>query len=394
MRDAVIVAYARSAIGKGGKKGSLKETRPDDIAAQVLLGLLKRVPQVDPMQIDDFVLGAATTEGPQGMNLAKIVLDRANLPYQIPGMTVNRYCATSLQAIVIAAQAIMTGQADIMIAGGVESMSMVPQGGHMFSPNPWLVEHRPGQYTPMGETAENVANRYNVTREEMDQMSYESNMRAAKAIADGKFEDEIIPIEAVRTVVNEKGEESAETFIFNKDECYRANCTHEGLAGLKPAFDPDGNVTAGNSSQNSDGSAMVMLMSSEKADELGVKKLARLVDFAVGGVEAEYMGEGPMVAVPKVMKKSGFKVEDMDLIELNEAFAAQAIPCIKNLGMNPAKVNVNGGAIALGHPMGATGAWLTIKLITELRRRHGRYGLVTMCIGGGMGAAGIFEALY
>ncbi|MBS7528348.1 thiolase family protein [Fusibacter paucivorans] len=392
MKEAVIVSYARSAVGKANK-GTLKQTRPDDLAAQVLNGLLERVPQVSPIDVDDFILGCATTEGPQGMNLAKIVLDRAGLPYEIPGQTVNRFCSSGLQAIAAASNAIAVGTADIIIAGGVESMSMVPSGGNAISPNPWLIDNRPGAYMPMGITAENVAKRYHVSREAQDEWAYKSNMRAVKAIAEGKFENEIVPVEAEIISVDENGSEISEKVIFTKDEGPRATTTIEKLGSLFPVFDMDGSVTAGNSSQVSDGAAMVMVMSSEKADALGLLKIAKLIAFAVAGVEAEYMGIGPIEAVPKALKQAGLTMDDIDLVELNEAFASQVVPCIETLKMDPEKVNVNGGAIALGHPMGATGAWLTMKALEELKRRGGKYGLVTMCIGGGMGAAGIFEML-
>ncbi|MBS7528657.1 acetyl-CoA C-acyltransferase [Fusibacter paucivorans] len=391
MREAVIVAYGRSAIGKA-PKGGLRYTRPDDVAAQVVEGVLKKVPQLKPEEIDDFVLGCAFPEAEQGFNLGRVVLQRAGLPDSIPGQTVNRFCSSGLQTIAIAANSIMAGQADVILAGGAESMSMVPMGGNALYPNPYLMENMPETYMPMGITAENVAERYHVTREMQDKFSEESHKRAAKAQKEGKFDDDIIPISAIRPVEESKGIRS-ETFIFNKDEGIRENISIANLEKLKTVFKVKGTVTAGNSSQMSDGAAVVLLMSREKAEALGIKPLAVFKSFAVAGVAPEVMGIGPIEAIPKALKIAGIEKDAIDLIELNEAFASQAIACMETLDLNPGIVNVNGGAIALGHPLGCTGSFLTVKLLSELKRRNGKYGLVSMCIGGGMGAAAVFELI-
>ncbi|WP_330390444.1 acetyl-CoA C-acyltransferase [Paramaledivibacter caminithermalis] len=392
MREAVIVAYGRSAIGKA-PKGSLRYTRPDDIAAQVIKGVLKKVPQLKHEEIDDFVMGCAFPEAEQGFNVARIIAHRAGLPNCMPAQTINRFCSSGLQSIAIGANSIMAGQTDIVMAGGVESMSIVPMGGNIITPNPYLMENYPEAYTAMGLTAENVAVRYNVTRQMQDEFAVESHRRAAKAQAEGKFDEEIIPIEGVRPVTNDAGIVKNETFIFNKDEGVRPNATIDGLAKLKPVFKMKGSVTAGNASQMSDGAAVVVLISREKAEELGIKPLAAFRSFASKGVDPEIMGIGPIKAIPKALKIAGLNKEDIQLFELNEAFASQAIACINELGLDKEKVNVNGGAIALGHPLGCTGSFLTAKLLSEMKRRNNRYGVVSMCIGGGMGAAAVFELL-
>jgi acetyl-CoA acyltransferase len=390
MREAVIVAGARTAVGKAGK-GSLRNYRPDEMAAAVVSDLMRRVPQVDPKEVEDVILGCAFPEGEQGMNLARIVALRAGLPTEVPGMTVNRFCSSGLQTIAIAAEKIMCGFADIMIAGGVESMSMVPMGGYKPAPNPYLMEHLPETYMSMGHTAEEVAKRYNVTREDQDRFALASHQKAAAAIKAGKFKDEIVPLTVKEHVFDENGKLQVKERIFDTDEGVRPDTNLEVLGKLRPVFHVNGTVTAGNSSQTSDGAAAVMIMSREKAEELGVKPLAIFRGFTLGGVDPDVMGIGPVAAVPKLLEKTGIRLEDIDLIELNEAFASQSVAVIRELGLDPEKVNVNGGAIALGHPLGCSGAKLTVSILGELERRNLRYGLVTMCIGGGMGAAGIVE---
>ncbi|MBA4548346.1 acetyl-CoA C-acyltransferase [Thermoactinomyces intermedius] len=390
MREAVIVAGARTAVGKAGK-GSLRNYRPDEMAAAVVSDLMRRVPQVDPKEVEDVILGCAFPEGEQGMNLARIVALRAGLPTEVPGMTVNRFCSSGLQTIAIAAEKIMCGFADIMIAGGVESMSMVPMGGYKPAPNPYLMEHLPETYMSMGHTAEEVAKRYNVTREDQDRFALASHQKAAAAIKAGKFKDEIVPLTVKEHFFDENGKLQVKERIFDTDEGVRPDTNLEVLGKLRPVFHVNGTVTAGNSSQTSDGAAAVMIMSREKAEELGVKPLAIFRGFTLGGVDPDVMGIGPVAAVPKLLEKTGIRLEDIDLIELNEAFASQSVAVIRELGLDPEKVNVNGGAIALGHPLGCSGAKLTVSILGELERRNLRYGLVTMCIGGGMGAAGIVE---
>ncbi|GAA0181437.1 thiolase family protein [Clostridium sediminicola] len=391
MKEVVIVAYGRSGIGKA--RGALKYTRPDDLAAQVVKGVLAKVPQLNPEEIEDLILGCAFPEGEQGLNVARCVGLRAGLPVSVCGQTVNRYCSSGLQAISIAANSIIAGQGDVILAGGVESMTMVPMFGNILTPNPYLMENYPETAVNMGVTAENVAEMYNVTREKQDEMAVESHKRATKAQAEGKFDDEIIPVEAVRTVVDETGMMKNETFVFNKDEGVRPTVTVEALGKLRTVFKKNGTVTAGNASQMSDGAAVVLLMSREKAEELGIKPLAIFKTFAVAGVGPEVMGIGPMKAIPKVLKRVGLNKDDIDLYELNEAFASQAIACVNELELDMEKVNVNGGAISSGHPLGCTGAYLTCKLLSEMRRRNSKYGIVSMCIGGGMGAAGVFELI-
>lgn len=392
MREAVIVAGVRTAVGKA-PRGTLKDTRPDDLGAYVLQELLNRTPGLNPSLIDDVIMGCAFPEGEQGMNVARNIALRAGLPTTVPAVTVNRYCSSGLQTIAMAAERIMVGSADVVIAGGIESMSMIPMGGNKPAPNPWLMENMPQAYMPMGLTAEEVATRYSITREEQDAFAVQSHQRAAQAIKEGKYKDEIVPIKVKKTTVDEKGKTVIEEFLFDTDEGVRLDTSMEGLAKLKPAFKATGTVTAGNSSQTSDGAAAVMVMSKEKAEELGLKPLAKFITFAVAGVDPEVMGIGPKEAIPKALKQAGLKLEDIDLFEINEAFASQAVYVVKELGINPEKVNVNGGAIALGHPLGCTGSKLTVSLVNELKRRNGRYGVVSMCIGGGMGAAGIFEVM-
>ena len=387
MKDAVIVAYGRSAVAKSGKKGALRNTHPVDYAGLVLKGVLDKIPQLDKAEIEDVIVGCSNPEGVQGNNMARVIAMRAGLPWDVPGQTINRFCSSGLQAIATAANMIMTGQSEVMVAGGVESMTAIPMNSGDTSKiaDQWVMEHEPGIYMPMGITAENVAAKYNVTREQMDAMAVESHKRAAAAQDAGKFDKEIIPLEGV--------DEAGNKIIFDKDQGIRRTTNMETLGNLKPAFKEDGVVTAGQSSQTSDGAGFVVLMSKEKAESLGIKPIAKFVAFAVAGVDPALMGIGPIKAVPKVMKLTGLTVDDMDVIELNEAFAAQAIPCKEALGFPDDKLNPNGGALALGHPLGATGAILTCKAISELERNGGKYGLITMCIGGGMGAAGIIEML-
>lgn len=392
MREVVIVAANRTAVGKA-KKGTLKDFRPDDMAAMVIADLLKRVPQVKPETIDDVILGCAMPEAEQGMNVARVAAIIAGLPDDVSGVTVNRFCSSGLQSIAMGAQNIMTGFADIIIAGGTETMSLIPMGGNRVVPNPTLVEKNPGFYLNMGLTAENVSSKYEISREAQDEFSVNSHKKAAAAIKEGKFKEEIVALTVETDSLNEKGKRIAKTVVFDTDEGPRADTTSEALAKLKPAFKMGGSVTAGNSSQMSDGAAALLLMSREKADELGLKPLARFVSFATHGVAAEEMGIGPIKAIPKALKMANLELKDIDLIELNEAFAAQSLAVINTLGIDQDKVNVNGGAIALGHPLGCTGAKLTTSLIYEMKRRGSRYGLVSMCVGGGQGAAGIFENL-
>lgn len=392
MREAVIVAGARTAVGKAGR-GSLRHVRPDDLAAAVVADLLRRVPEADPKQIEDVVLGCAFPEGEQGMNLARVVALRAGLPTDVPGMTVNRFCSSGLQTISIAAEKIMCGFADIMIAGGVESMSIVPMGGYKPAPNPYLMDHLPEVYMSMGHTAEEVAKRYHVTREDQDHFALASHQKATAAIGQGKFKEEIVPLKVKEQVFAENGKLQVTERTFDTDEGPRPDTSLEVLGKLRPVFHVNGTVTAGNSSQTSDGAAAVMLMSREKAEQLGIKPLAVFRGFMLGGVDPDVMGIGPVAAVPKLLEKTGVRLQDIDLVELNEAFASQSVAVIRELGLDPEKVNVNGGAIALGHPLGCSGAKLTVTILGELARRNQRYGLVTMCIGGGMGAAGLIERI-
>ncbi len=391
MRDAVIVAGVRTPIGKS-HKGTLKDVRPDDLAALVIREAIHRAPGVSPDMIDDIILGCAMPEGEQGLNIARIAAIRAGLPPSVPGFTINRFCSSGLQAIALAAERIMLGHAEVILAGGVESMSRVPMTGFRLSPNPELVRTAPQVYMGMGLTAEEVAARYNVSRERQDAFALESHRRAAAAADSGRFQDEIIPVPVER--VRWDGRRALkETVTLAHDEGIRRDTSMEALAQLRPAFKQGGTVTAGNASQTSDGAACVVVMSADKAQELGLSPRAVFRSFAVAGVEPEVMGIGPVAAVPKALRLAGLTLDDMDLIELNEAFAAQAVTVMERLGMNPEKVNVNGGAIALGHPLGCTGARQTVTIMYEAQRRNARYGLVTMCIGGGMGAAGVFEFL-
>ncbi len=391
MREAVIVSGARTAVGKA-PRGMLRSTRPDELAAKVIAAAIERAPGLSPQDVEDVIIGCAMPEGEQGLNLARIAAQRAGLPDSVCGMTVNRFCSSGLQTIAMAAQQIMTGMADVLIAGGSESMSMVPMSGNKFSPNPYLAEHDPGVYISMGLTAENVAQHYKVSREDQDAFAYRSHANAIKAQDSGVFADEIVPLD-VELVELANGMSKQRTLTFATDEGPRRDTSAEALGKLRPVFHVKGSVTAGNSSQTSDGAAAVVVMSRERAEALGLKPLAKFHAFAVGGVAPEVMGVGPTVAIPKALKLAGLEMKDIDIIELNEAFAAQALAVVRELGIDMERVNVNGGAIALGHPLGATGAKLTVQLLNEMQRREARYGMVTMCIGGGMGAAGIFERL-
>ncbi len=391
MREAVIVAMSRTAVGKS-KKGVTRNTRSDEMASTVIMDLMRQTGgKLDPNEIDDVIIGCAMPEGSQGLNFARVISLRAGLPVEVPGQTVNRFCSSGLQSIAMAAESIIANGADVIIAGGAETMSLVPMTGFQISPNPYMAENDPYVYMSMGHTAERVADEFNVSREEMDQFAYESHQKAARATDAGIFAEEIIPYMVEDTFVGEDGKPQTVSFKLDQDEHLRRETTVDGLAKLKPVFRQGGRVTAGNSSPLSDGAAGVIIMEAGKAAQLGLTPLARFVGFNVAGVRPEIMGVGPINAVPKVLKRTGMSIDDMDLIELNEAFAAQAIPVIRVLEMNPEKVNVNGGAIALGHPLGCTGAKLTVQLIHEMKRRNNKYGMVTMCIGGGMGAAGIFE---
>ncbi|MEZ4670381.1 MAG: acetyl-CoA C-acyltransferase [Anaerolineae bacterium] len=391
MREAVIVAASRTAVGKA-KKGVTQTVRSDDMAAVVIQELMRQTNgKLDPNEIDDVIIGCAMPEGSQGLNFARVISLRAGLPVEVPGQTVNRFCSSGLQTIAMAAERIIANGADVIIAGGAETMSLVPMTGFQISPNPYMAENDPNVYMSMGHTAERVADEFNVSREDMDQFAYDSHRKAAQATDAGKFAQEIVPFVIEDMAIGEDGKPHTETFKFDQDEHLRRETTVDGLAKLKPVFRQGGRVTAGNSSPLSDGAAGVIVMEAGKAAQLGLKPLARFVGFDVAGVRPEIMGVGPINAVPRLLKRTGIKMDDIDLIELNEAFAAQALPVIRTLEMNPDKVNVNGGAIALGHPLGCTGSKLTVQIINEMKRRNSRYGMVTMCIGGGMGAAGIFE---
>jgi acetyl-CoA acyltransferase len=387
-REAYVVAAARTAVGRA-KRGSLASYRPEDMAQAVLQEAWKRAGDLDRALVEDIILGCAFPEGSQGLNMARTVGLLAGFPASVPGMTVNRFCSSGLQTIALGCERILAGGADVIIAGGVESMSMVPMTGFRISPHPGLVVDMPQAYVSMGQTAENVVDQYKVSRADMDEFAYHSHRKAAEAQDAGRFREQIVPLEV--TTVTPAGSTTAN---FDVDELVRRDTTIEALAQLKPAFKPNGTVTAGNSSPLSDGAAAVVLMSGEKAKELKVKPLMRFVGFAVAGVPPEIMGIGPIEAIPKVLKRTGVKLADIDLTELNEAFASQSLAVIRTVGLDPAKVNVNGGAIALGHPLGCTGAKLTTQLLYEGRRRKVKYGMVSMCIGGGMGAAGVFEILH
>jgi len=394
MREAVVVSAVRTPVGKA-PKGTLRTTRPDDLAALVVKEAIARVPGLDPKEIEDVILGCAMPEAEQGMNVARIASLRAGLPVEVSAMTINRFCSSGLQAIALAAERIMSGQGDVAIAGGTESMSMVPMGGNKISPNPSLMDSYPDAYLGMGLTAENLSKKYGITREQADEFSFASHQKALAAISAGKFKDETVPVE-VNYVAFENGASNgakpkAVKITFDTDEGPRSDTSVEVLGKLKPAFHAHGVVTAGNSSQMSDGAATAVVMSAERARALGLKPLAHFIAFATAGCLPEEMGVGPVYAIPKALKIAGLSLEQIDVIELNEAFAAQSLAVIKLAGLDPARVNVNGGAIALGHPLGCTGAKLTATILRELERRNARYGLVTMCVGGGMGAAGIFE---
>lgn len=391
MREAVIVAGARTPVGKA-KKGSLATVRPDDFGALVVKETLLRAGGYDG-QIDDFILGCAMPEAEQGMNVARNIGALAGLPDTTPAITVNRFCSSGLQSIAYGAERIMLGHAEAIIAGGVESMSMVPMMGNTIRPNAHLAQTAPQYYMGMGHTAEQVATKYGISREDQDAFAVRSHELAAAAIAAGKFNDDIIPVEVIKHFVDENNKAQQKKFMFEMDEGVRVGTSVETLAKLRPAFNVRGSVTAGNSSQTSDGAGAVLIMDREVAEAQGLKPLAKFRSFAVGGVPPEVMGIGPIVAVPKALKLAGLSIEDIDLWEINEAFASQSIQVVRHLGLDMDKVNVNGGAIALGHPLGATGTILTLKMMSELKRQGKQFGVVTMCIGGGMGAAGVFELL-
>lgn len=385
--EAVIIDCLRTAVGKA-PRGTLKNARPDDMAAAVFKCLLEKHPQISKDEIDDVILGCAIPEAESGMNMARIAALRAGLPETVPGVTVNRFCSSGLQTIAMAADKIRSGGADIVLAGGSESMSLLPMAGNKFAPNPWMVDHLPEIYMSMGLTAEEVARKFNISREDQDAFSYRSHQNALKAQAAGHFDEEIVPLEVETATLNGTQKSS-----FAKDEGPRADTSLEALAKLRPVFHATGSVTAGNSSQTSDGAAAAIVTSDKKARELGLKPMARFVSFAVGGVPPEIMGVGPVVAIPKALKIAGLKLEDIGLVELNEAFAVQALAVVRQAGLNMETLNVNGGAVALGHPLGCSGAKLTATLLHEMPRRNVKYGMVTMCVGGGQGAAGIFEKL-
>jgi acetyl-CoA acyltransferase len=394
MREAVIVSSVRTPVGKA-PKGTLRAMRPDDLAALVIKEVIARAPGLDPKEIEDVILGCAMPEAEQGMNVARIASLRAGLPVEASAMTINRFCSSGLQAIALAAEGIMSGQGEVAVAGGTESMSMVPMGGNKISPNPSLMDSYPDAYLSMGLTAENLSKKYGITRGQADEFSFASHQKALAAISAGRFKDETVPVE-VNYVAFENGTSNGAKpktvkITFDTDEGPRSDTSVEVLGKLKPAFHAHGVVTAGNSSQMSDGAAAAVVMSAERARALGLKPLARFLSFATAGCLPEEMGVGPVYAIPKALKIAGLKLDQIDVIELNEAFAAQALSVIKLAGLDPDRVNVNGGAIALGHPLGCTGAKLTSTILRELERRNARYGLVTMCVGGGMGAAGIFE---
>ena len=391
MREAVIVSAVRTPVGKA-YKGTLRATRPDDFAAVAIKGALDRVPQLERKEIEDVILGCAMPEAEQGMNVARTASLLAGLPVEVSAMTINRFCSSGLQAIALGAERIRGGGAEVIVAGGTESMSMVPMGGNKISANPTLVENYPDAYLSTGLTAERLAKRFGISRQQADEFSLNSHKKALAAIAAGKFDEEIIPVSVSFTTPNGSKPKRIE-IQFKMDEGPRADTTLEALGALKPAFHVNGMTTAGNSSQMSDGAAAAVLMNAERAHALGIKPLARFVSFATAGYKPEEMGLGPVFAIPKALKLAGLKLSDIEVIELNEAFAAQAMSVIKEGGLDPARVNPNGGAVALGHPLGCTGAKLTATIIRELKRRNGQYGLVTMCVGGGMGAAGVFENL-
>jgi acetyl-CoA acyltransferase len=391
MREVVLVSSVRTPVGRA-YKGTLRATRPDDLGAIAIKGALDRVPQLDPKEIEDVILGCAMPEAEQGMNVARTASLRAGVPIEASAMTINRFCSSGLQSIAMAAERIRGGGAEVIVAGGTESMSFVPMGGHKISPNPWLVENYPDSYLSMGLTAERLAQRFGITRQQADEFSLHSHQKALAALQAGKFEDETVSVPVSFTTPNGSRPKRHE-IVFKADEGPRADTSLEALLSLKPAFHAKGIVTAGNSSQMSDGAAAAVVMSAERAKQLGIKPLVRFVSFATAGYKPEEMGLGPVFAIPKALRLGGLNLADIDVIELNEAFAAQALAVIKEGGLDPTRVNPNGGAVALGHPLGCTGAKLTATVIRELKRRNARYGMVTMCVGGGMGAAGIFENL-
>jgi acetyl-CoA acyltransferase len=390
MRDAVIVSAVRTAVGKA-PKGTLRTTRPDEMGAVVIKEAIGRVPGLEMNEIEDVIMGCAMPEAEQGMNVARAAAIRAGLPVETSAMTINRFCSSGLQSIAMAADRIRSGGAETIVAGGLETMSMIPMGGHIIRPNPYLVEHYPDFYLNMGLATENVARKYEVTREQQDEFALRSHQRAAAALDADKFKNETVALQVTLEELDERGKKQRREVVFEKDEGVRRDTSAEGLAKLKPAFHMKGTITAGNASQMSDGAAAAIVMSDARAKDLGAKPMARFVAYATAGCPPEEMGIGPVFAIPKALKLAGLKLDDIDVIELNEAFAAQSLAVIKTLGLDPDKVNVNGGAIALGHPLGCTGAKLTASILRELERRNGRYGMVTMCVGGGMGAAGIFE---
>jgi acetyl-CoA acyltransferase len=392
MKEAVIVSAVRTAVGKA-PKGTLRDTRPDDMGSAAIKEAMARVPGLDGSQIDDVIMGCAMPEAEQGMNVARAAAIRAGLPVETSAMTINRFCSSGLQTIAMASDRIRTNGAHVIIAGGLESMSMIPMGGHIIRPNPTLMETYPDFYLSMGLATENVARKYEVTREQQDEFALRSHQRAIAALDADKFKEETVTLTVSVEELDAKGKKQRQEITFDKDEGPRRDSTAEALAKLKPAFQLKGTITAGNSSQMSDGAAAAIVMSEDKAKELGAKAIARLVAYATAGCPPEEMGIGPVYAIPKALKLAGLTLDDIAVIELNEAFAAQSLAVIKMLELNPDKVNVNGGAIALGHPLGCTGAKLTASILRELERRNARYGMVTMCVGGGMGAAGIFERL-
>ncbi|MBV6433777.1 MAG: 3-ketoacyl-CoA thiolase [Bryobacteraceae bacterium] len=391
MQEAVVIDCLRTAVGKSGR-GALRNTRPDDMGAAVVKALLDKYPQVRKDAVDDVIIGCAMPEAESGMNMARLIALRGGLPETVPGVTINRFCSSGLQAIAMAADRIRAGGADIIIAGGSESMSMVPMSGNKFAPNPWFVDHWPEIYMGMGLTAERVRRKYDISREDQDAFSLRSHKNALQAQAEGRFDEEIVPLEVETTVLSNGAPHTTKT-VFRRDEGPRADTSLEALSKLKAVFASDGSVTAGNSSQTSDGAAAAIVMSEPRARELGLKPMARYVSFAVGGVAPEIMGMGPVVAIPKALGMAGLSLDDIGVIELNEAFAVQALAVAREAGLDMNRLNLNGGAIALGHPLGCTGAKLTATILREMRRRNSKYGMVTMCIGGGQGAAGIFENL-
>ena len=389
MQEALVIDCLRTAVGKA-PRGTLRNTRPDDLAAACIRALLEKYPEIPKEEVDDVILGCAMPEAESGNNMARQAALRAGLPDIVPGVTINRFCSSGLQAIAMAADRIRSGSAHIIIAGGAESMSLIPRGGNKLAPNPWFVDHRPEIYMNMGLTAEQLQQKYGISREDQDAFSLRSHQNAVQAQAAGKFDDEIVPF-VVETVTPNGAKPHVTSQVFDRDEGPRGDTSIEALARLKPVFHANGTVTAGNSSQTSDGAATALVISDRKAQQLRLKPMARFVSFAAGGVPPEIMGIGPVVAIPKALALSGLTLDDIDVIELNEAFAVQALAVIRRAGLDPDKVNVNGGAIALGHPLGCTGAKLTATILREMQGRKSQYGLVTMCVGGGQGAAGIFE---